>query len=113
MRYTDFTRMLAESEIPSTYYSWPEDDSQHPAPDPPYLVWYLPETNNFAADDKVYNVILTLNVELYTDYKDFETELGLEQIFDAWGLVWDKTESYLDDEHMFEVLYTMEVLIDG
>lgn len=113
MKYTDFNQMLQASGLPVTYYSWPEDDPRNPVPDPPYLVWYLPESDNFAADDKVYNVILQLNVELYTDFKDFETELGLEQIFDAWELVWDKTESYLDDEHMFEVLYTMEVLIDG
>jgi hypothetical protein len=28
-------------------------------------------------------------------------------------MVWDKVETYLDDEHMYEVLYTMEIIING
>jgi hypothetical protein len=113
MTFQEIKTMLAETALPATYYSWPEDDPQHPVPPLPYLVWYLPETENFAADDENYKRIETLNVELYTKTKDFETEAAVEAVFNSWNLIWDRSESFLDSETMYEVLYTMEIYIDG
>lgn len=109
MLITDIKTMLAEIELPVTYYSWPEKM----APKLPYLVWYLPSSDNFAADDKVYEHIETLHVELYTETKDFETEQTVEAVLDAYGMVWERQESYIDEEHMYEVLYTMEVTLNA
>lgn len=109
MLITDIKTMLAQTRLPATYYSWPEKQ----APQLPYLVWYLPSSDNFAADDKVYKHIETLNVELYTEAKDFATEQAVEAVLDAYGMVWERQESYIDTEHMYEVLYIMEVTIDA
>lgn len=109
MRYQDIKTMLAESGLPATYYSWPEKQ----VPALPYLVWYFPGSDNFAADDKVYKRILTLNIELYTENKSFDTEGTVEAVLDDAGMVWDKVETFIDSEKMYQVLYTMEVLIDG
>ena len=109
MKYKDIAPALEAAGLPVTYYSWPETQ----APDLPYLVWYLPGSDNMAADNRVYQKIDQLNVELYTATKDFETEAAVEAALDAAGLVWEKTETYIDSEHMFEVLYEMEVLING
>lgn len=113
MQFKDIKDLLNTSGLPVTYYSWPEDDPRHPVPQLPYIVWYLPGTENMAADDHVYQQIHTLNIELYTETKDFAQEMALEAILDGAFLVWDKTETYIDTEHMYQVLYTMEVLIDG
>lgn len=113
MQYKDIDTMLEASGLPVTYYSWPEDDPAHPVPPLPYIVWYLPGTENVAADDSVYKIVQTLNIELYTANKDFETEAALEAILDDNELVWDKTETYLSSERMYEVLYTTEVYING
>lgn len=109
MTFTDIKTMLGQTGLRNTYYSWPEKQ----APALPYLVWYLPNTDNFAADDKVYQRINALNIELYTENKDFETEQIVEAVLDAWHIVWDKQETYLESEHMYEVLYTMEVFINA
>ena len=109
MLITDIKTMLAQTTLPATYYSWPEKQ----APQLPYLVWYLPSSDNFAADDKVYKHIETLHVELYTEAKDFATEQAVEAVLDAHGMVWERQESYIDEEHMYEVLYIMEVIIDA
>ena len=77
--------------------------------EPPFMVWYLTESANFFADGKVYERIDHLNLELYTDQKDFELEEQLERILEEGGIGWNKTETYLDDEQMYEVLYEMEV----
>lgn len=109
MRFSEIKTMLGQTGLRNTYYSWPEKE----APALPYLVWYLPSSDNFAADDKVFKRVDTLNIELYTKTKDFAKELAVEAVLDAWNMVWDKVETYLDDEHMYEVLYEMEIIING
>lgn len=101
--------MLGQTGLSNTYYSWPENQ----APSLPYLVWYLPSSDNFAADDKVFKRVDSLNVELYTKTKDFAKEAAVEAVLDANNMVWDKVETFLDDENMYEVLYEMEIIIDG
>ena len=108
MKLTSIKTMLGQTGLPNTYYSYPIGD----VPALPYIVWYLPNSNNFDADDKVFKRIETLNIELYTKTKSFATEATVEGILDSWGIVWEKTESYLDDEHMYEVLYETQIHID-
>lgn len=101
--------MLGQTGLAVTYYSWPEKE----APSLPYIVWYFPGSDNFAADDKVYKRIETLNIELYTKNKDFATEQVVEGVLEAHQMVWDRTESYIESEHMYQVLYQMEVIINA
>lgn len=107
MTYQEVYTMLQGIGLPVTYYQWPEDH----APDPPYLVFYYPGDNDFKADDSNYAKIRQLVVELYTDEKDFAQEAAVEAALD--GMVYERDETYLDSERMFEVSYTMEVLING
>ena len=93
----------------ATYYQWPEKK----VPPLPYVVWYFPRSVNFAADDQVYQEIEELNIELYTAEKDFTAEAVVENVLDGAGIVWDKSETYLKSEDMYEVLYEMEVSING
>lgn len=109
MLFSEIKTMLGQTGLPTTYYSWPESQ----VPSLPYLVWYLPASGNFVADDKVYKRVDSLNVELYTKTKDFELEQAVEAVLDSWNMVWIKSEGYLEDEHMYEVLYEMEIIING
>lgn len=108
MKLTEIKTMLGQTGLKATYYSYPIGD----VPALPYLVWYLPSSENVAADDKVYKRVETLNIELYTKTKDFATEAVVEAVLEAWNMVWDKTESYLEDEKMYEVLYEMQIFVD-
>lgn len=113
MTIAEINTMLGQTGLEKTYYSWPEDDPAHPVPALPYIVWYFPNSGNFAADDQVYTHIETLNVELYTATKDFTTEAAVEAVLAANNMVWEREESWLENEKMYEVLYTMEVFING
>lgn len=77
---------------------------------PPYIVYAFSHSNNFAADSKVYLKRDNYQVELYTDKKDIALEEKLEGIFDAYGLVYDKTETYLESEKLLEVLYEIQMI---
>ena len=67
-------------------------------------------TDNFFADGKTYKKITKLDIELYTDDKDWELEKKLEGILDKHDIAWEQTASeWLESEKMWESLYEMEV----
>lgn len=109
MKVEEIYSMLSATGIETAYYQFPVGE----APDLPYIVFYFPNDNSFVADSKVFQKIAHLNVELYTNEKDFDIEAQLEQVLDQNGFVYTRAESYLDSEKMYEVLYEMEVLING
>lgn len=91
------------------YYQWPEEK----APNLPYILFYYPSSNDECADNTNYASITNLNIELYTNTKDFDTERKVETVLKSNGLVYEKSEQYINQENMYEVLYESEVVIDG
>lgn len=92
-----------------TYYQFADDS----APNLPYLIFYYPSSNNDGADNVVWQKINRLNIELYTDNKEFFIENELETVLTEHGFFYEKSEQYIKDEKMYEVLYQMEVVING
>ena len=74
------------------------------APKLPFICYLATDTDNFDADNVVYHVIQNVDVELYTAKKSEATESLLEMKFAEVGIVWDKSELYLDDENCYEIL---------
>ena len=105
MELREIATMLAGLGIPLAYHNYAEGES----PAPPFLLYLSPGSDNFSADGRVYLKVTQLDVELYTDLKDPEREGRLEAVLDAAGLFYNKTESYIDSEKLYEVLYEMEV----
>lgn len=108
MTLKEVAEMLKSTGLPFTYYLWGKD-----VPLLPYIVYYYPSNNDEFADGENWANVRALNVELYTSNKDFNIEEYLESVFQEHGLCFMKSESYLDDENMYEVLYELEVIIDG
>ena len=67
-----------------------------------------PNSDNFAADGVVYFPITEIDIELYTDKKDPETEKKLEDLLTGSGIFFEKTETFIDSEKLYEVLYLFE-----
>lgn len=106
MTTKEIATMLSGLNIPTAYYQFPET-----LEGPPFLCFFYQSNNDMLADDVNYVRIDHLVVELYTDNKDFGLEKQLEGILTDAGMVWEKSEQYLDDERMFEVVYEMDVII--
>lgn len=109
MLISEIKDILAETGLPVTYYQWPEQG----VPDLPYLVWFLPASDNFAADDKVYKRVEELIVELYANPRDFVAEAAVEAVLEDYQFVWDKQSTYIDSEQMYETIYNMDVYIEA
>ena len=75
--------ILKSAGFPYAYDHFAEGE----APDPPFVCYLLPGSDNFSADGKVYYRISEARVELYTDQKDFAAERKLEDALDACGII--------------------------
>ncbi len=105
MTHADVMEMMKELKLPFAYDHFVEGES----PDPPFVVFLYPGSDNFAADGKVYYKVNRLNIELYTDLKDVELEEQVEAVLDGHGIFYEKSEVWIESENLYEVLYQMEV----
>ena len=101
----DLVKLLEETGIPFAYDHFAEGES----PDPPFICYLLPQSDNFSADGKVYLKVSSVNIELYTDSKDLAVEQKLEAVLDIQGIFYDKTEVWIESEKLYEVLYSFEL----
>jgi len=105
MTHQEVLKMMDEMKLPYAYHHFVEGES----PDPPFLVFLYPSSDNFAADGMVYFKVNRLNIELYTDLKDVELEETVEAVLDKHGIFYEKSEVWIESENLYEVLYQMEV----
>ena len=101
----ELLQMLNEMQIPFAYHHFAEGES----PEPPFICYLLPGSNNFSADGKVYYKINEVHIELYTDLKDLAVEQQLEDVLDEHGIFYNKSETWIESEKLYEVLYTFEM----
>ena len=105
MTHQEVLEMMDEMKLPYAYHHFVEGES----PNPPFLVFLYPNSDNFAADGMVYFKVNRLNIELYTDLKDVELEETVEAVLDKHGIFYEKSEVWIESENLYEVLYQMEV----
>ncbi|MBQ9687426.1 MAG: hypothetical protein IJV41_12910 [Oscillospiraceae bacterium] len=91
--------------IPYAYDHFAEGES----PDPPFICFLCPGSDNFPADGRVYFKVNQVHIELYTDEKNPVTEDHVEAVLDERGIFYDKTEVWIESEKLYEVLYSFEM----
>ena len=101
----ELLQILNETQISFAYHRFAEGES----PEPPFICYLLPGSNNFSADGKVYYKINEVHIELYTDLKDLAVEQQLEDVLDEHGIFYNKSETWIESEKLYEVLYTFEM----
>ena len=101
-------KMMEEIGIPFAYDHFAEGES----PDPPFICYLSPNSENFAADGKVYYKINEIHIELYTDCKDLSAEQKVEAVLDEHGIFYEKSEVWIESEKLYEVLYSFEMEVN-
>jgi hypothetical protein len=101
MTYDELVTMLEEANLPLAYDHFAEGES----PEPPFLIFLSPSSEIFGADNISYAAFPEINVELYTNKKDPELEQRIENIFTRHGIYYLKSETWIESERFFEVLY--------
>ena len=100
--------MMEEIGIPFAYDHFAEGES----PEPPFICYLSPNSDNFAADGKVYYKINEIHIELYTDCKDLSAEQNVEAVLDEHGIFYEKSEVWIESEKLYEVLYSFEMEVN-
>jgi hypothetical protein len=100
--------MVEELGIPSTYYQFADNTDLAP----PFVCYFFTPSNDLSADNINYVRIEKLNIELYTDVKDFDLEKQLEQILAEHEIFFAKEETNIDSERMHETIYTSDIILE-
>ena len=98
-------QILSEMALPLAYDHFSEGE----LPNPPFICYLLPGSDNFSADGRVYYKINEVRIELYCGSKDPALEATLEAVLDEHGIFYNKTEVWIESEKLYEVLYTFEM----
>lgn len=109
MTYESIKDLLDAIGLPYTYHHWDKEN----VPELPWIVFDYPAQNDFLADDSIYQKITALQIDLYTDRKDLQTEAMVEQVLEQNGIVYTKEETYIASEKMYEITYETELIING
>lgn len=109
MTYEDVANMIKSMGYPFAYYQFDHGT----AVPPPFICFLYPEIDDVYADDLNFQRIAELRLEFYTKQKDFDGEAAIEGILTQNSLTYDKSEEYIEGEKLYEVIYEMEVLING
>lgn len=101
--------MVQSIGLPCAYYQFANDTPQIP----PFVVCFFLTNTDVFADQTNYVDKEVLNIELYTKNRDFELEKAVEVILNSNGFTYAKEASYVDKEHIWQISYESEVIIDG
>ncbi len=94
-------KIIEEMGIPFAYDHFAEGES----PDPPFLCYLLPGSDNFAADGRVYYKMSEVRIELYTDFKDVSLEEKVTAVLDNHGIFYEQSEVWIEEEKLYEVAF--------
>ena len=97
--------IVQEIGYPNAYDHFVEGE----APELPYILYLVPESNNFAADNYAYFKVNEVHIELYTDRKDLTAEQKVEAVLDRHGIFYNRSETWIESEQLYEVLYYFDL----
>ena len=97
--------IVQEIDYPNAYDHFAEGE----APELPYILYLVPESNNFAADNYAYFKVNEVHIELYTDRKDLAAEQRVEAVLDRHGVFYNRSETWIESEQLYEVLYYFDL----
>ena len=89
------------------YRAFPIDSGDVPLP--PYAVYFETDSNNFVADNKVYNAGDDVSIELYETNRDFTLEGKIETALNNLELPWVRSSRYQINDNIYEIVYSITI----
>ena len=105
MTIENLVEMLQELKIPFAYDHFAEGES----PEPPFICYLIPGSDNFTADGRVYFKLNEVRIEMYTDFKDISLESRVEDVLDRHEIFYNKSETWIQSEKLYEVMYSFDM----
>ena len=105
MTLNELVSVLRETGYPVAYSHFDDDP-----PSIPFITYLEFDSDNFHADNKTYQQVKNINIELYTNKKDLEAEQTLENLLDANDIPYETSETYIESERLFQKIYEIGVI---
>ena len=109
MNLMQFKAELEQLDIPIQYRAF----SVGQAPELPYLIFYVNDSDNVFADNSNWFDVLNVICELYTDNKDIELETKIQKLFYDNEIEYNSTETFIDSENMYLKAYDVTITFDS
>src|SRR5699024_10673465 len=103
MSLTELYNLLKATGYPVAYSHFNEPKGR------PFITYLTTYTSNFHADNKVHQKVKNVDVELYTSKKDLQAEQTLEGLLNEHELPFDKVETYIDSEKIYQIIYEVRL----
>lgn len=102
MKCEEILTRLRSLKMPAAYSHF------NKPPSVPFVVYTLPETNRYGADNRNMLTKSTVRVELYTDHKDIQLENKVAELFSEYEI--DSYETWLSEQQLYQVVFEFEII---
>lgn len=109
MTLTELVQILKATGYPVAYSHFKVKDNIS-APNPPYITYLIEGSSNLFADNKTYQKINDIRIELYTDIKDLVAEGKIEILLDEHEIPYETDEVWIESEQLFQKIYEIGVI---
>lgn len=75
----------------------------------PFIGFHYVQSENFGADNQVYQKLGTFSINLCTERKEKLQEMKVEQALDEANIYWEKYETYMPEEQMYQIVYEVTI----
>ena len=103
MHLGEFKQILEQSKLPVAYSHFKTSQEL------PYIIYFVTDNEDLLADNRNYYDFINIAVELYSDDKDPSLEMKLQKLFAENEIVYRKSETVIQDENMYEVIYEIKL----
>lgn len=106
--------MLSSTGYPVAFHHFEESTGENlppeeqGAPEPPFVVYLVPNNNDISADGIVAVKVPHIRVELYTTAKDLQAETKVEQALKDNRIFYEKTEAAIESENIYQAAYEFD-----
>lgn len=109
MTLSEFIQILKTTgyQVAYSHFTVTENNS---IPRPPYITYLFTYSSNMYADNKVYQKVNNIQIELYTIKKDLEAESRLEDLLDANNITYETSEIFIESEGLFQKIYETRLI---
>ena len=104
MTLIELHNVLKETGLPVAYGYFPDDERVKP----PCITYEEAYSSNFGADNYVYSPFTNVDIFLFLRQKGPE-EQTLERVLNEHRIYWEKTETWENDEKVYQILYEVRI----
>jgi hypothetical protein len=109
MNLNELKTLLEVTGFPVAYFQFIETENE-PVPEPPFIVFFVTDSENLFGDDTVIKDIEDVDIELYTDKKDINAENKVKEVLKKNNLPYTTSEVYIESQRLYQKTFEVRLI---